>query len=132
LTEPMAERGKLRTDLQLREAIGRRMRQAREQAGLSADYTSKKLRVSTTMVANWEIGRSFPSPEHFTSFLRLCKSDADWLLGNRPEGIDSLEEMELLGYYRRLEPRYRRALREVAQAMLYSDDDSDEEADSAS
>ena len=120
------QKKKLRTDMELRKSVGQRMRRAREEAGVSAEHTAKKLGVSDTMVNLWEVGRSFPSVEHLMDLLRLYQINADWLLENLPQGMDDEDEVRLLTCYRRLEPKYRRALLATAQAMLGSGDDSAE------
>lgn len=115
---------RLRTDPELRQRIGERMRRGREEAGLSADEVSKKIGVSTTAVGQWEVGRSFPSPEHLVELLRIYAVNSDWLLGLVPDDLILNEELELVACYRQLEPKYRKGIRAGVRAMLGSDDDS--------
>ena len=112
--------GKLRTDLDLREAVGARLRQARERARLGADRVADKLGVAKTTVGYWETGRSFPSVEHLTALLRLYGISADWLLGVLPEEIESEGELVHLGNYRALDPDRRRSIDAATLAFLHS------------
>jgi transcriptional regulator with XRE-family HTH domain len=123
---------KLKTNPELRKAIGARLRTARKASSLTVQAAAEAIGVSKVMVDLWEIGRSFPSPEHLTTVCDLYSVSADWLLGNIPEGIDSEEELVLLGRYRKLEPIYRLGIREAILGMLSLPGDSDESAEGSS
>ena len=107
------------------------MRSGRESAGVRTEGAAEKLGVSVTMVNHWESGRSFPSVEHLQGMVALYNVSADWLLGNTREDENDYEDL-LLASYRGLDPKYRRALREVARGLLCSDADSDESAQASS
>jgi transcriptional regulator with XRE-family HTH domain len=53
------------------QSIGRRLRDARERAGLSQEDAATNLDVGRGTVANWEAGRHLPNLIHFRQLLTM-------------------------------------------------------------
>lgn len=63
------------------EAIGNRLRLAREQAGLSQGQIAKMLDMHRPTISEIEAGRRKVSAEELADFARIYKVRIDWLVG---------------------------------------------------
>ena len=60
--------------------IGKRIKQAREKAGLSQEELSKKLKIGKRTLIDYEKGVSEPKPSTLLKIAEICNTDAGWLL----------------------------------------------------
>lgn len=123
---PPAEAPKIDPTLQ---AIGRRMRKARDDAGLSGErvaellgYTTKDGKGKRGTVSAWEKGRSLPPANKFRAMCILYGCSADELLwGNEGDdqrpGQISAEFRALLA---KVSPQRRREIEQTLVAVLLS------------
>ncbi len=63
------------------EAVGRRIRRVRLEAGLSGEEFGARLGVSKGAVSTYEIGGSFPRWETLNRIVAMSGRDFNWLLG---------------------------------------------------
>ena len=68
-----------------REAIAKRLRRAREQAGLSQGQVAKLLKYHRPSISEMEAGRRRIAAEEIQTFAELYGVDASWLLSEREE-----------------------------------------------
>ena len=61
--------------------VGKRIRQARELAGLTQEQLAEKIGVSRTAVVRWEAGETDPTLDHLIAMTTILKVSADFLLG---------------------------------------------------
>ena len=81
--------------------ISERIRQLREENGLSQSELARKLDVTRSSVNAWESGLSSPTTQYVVAMTRLFHVSADYLLGTEAEYTLSLrgystEEIRLL------------------------------------
>jgi transcriptional regulator with XRE-family HTH domain len=92
----MSEPAKARTTPESKvfgaEGWNRRMRIARERAGLSVENVAKALGVTPSAVRNWEGAHKFPSREYLRDFAKLTAVDVVWVI----TGFNT-EELKLAG-----------------------------------
>ena len=67
--------------------FGKRLRAARESAGLSQAFVAEKLGVSRQAVGQWETGETSPNPEALTTLADLYDASVDELLGRPPKSV---------------------------------------------
>ena len=82
---------KKKTDL--REEIARRLRMARESAGLSQGQVAKRLGMHRPTISEIEAGRRRVSGEEIATFTELYGVDANWITegsGTTSEGTDKI------------------------------------------
>lgn len=105
---------------QARVELGRRIRAAREAAGLSQDAVAKELGVDQSTVAWWETGKASPRPRNRHKLhLLLGTPEATLALqvctlcgNNHRQELDDLEGLEAAGLARRVPLEDARALAE--------------------
>lgn len=99
--------------------IGKRLREAREQAELTQSGAGKLLDppVGKTTVSAWESGQNDPPTEHLATIAHHARVSLDWILLGRP-GPQAADEYELLSAYRQLEPGQRNAMRTMVEGIL--------------
>lgn len=73
--------------------IGKRIRIARELAGLTQERLAEAVDVSRTAVARWESGDIEPNLKHLIDIAKLLDVSTDFLLGISNIDNDSLNEM---------------------------------------
>ena len=61
--------------------FGERLKQARENAGLTQEELAERLGLSEQSIYYWEAGQHFPRPKHLRELIALLRTPADWLLG---------------------------------------------------
>ena len=61
--------------------VGKRIKQARELAGLTQERLAEIIKVSRTAVVRWESGETDPTIEHLIEMTKVLKVSADFLLG---------------------------------------------------
>ena len=61
--------------------IGRRIKLARELAGLTQEKLAEIIGVSRTAVVRWESGETVPTVDHLIEMTSVLKVSADYLLG---------------------------------------------------
>lgn len=62
-----------------RDGLGERIQKARTAAGLSIDDVSNALKITSSAVRQWELGRKFPSRTRLAAFATLTGTDLGWL-----------------------------------------------------
>lgn len=70
--------------------ISDKIRQLREQAGLSQAQLAKKLDVTRSSVNAWEMGLSTPTTQYIVALTRLFHVSADYILGTQADRTISL------------------------------------------
>src|SRR5690606_27223622 len=68
-------------------AFGRRLRAAREAAGLSQAFVGERLGVSRQAVGQWETGETSPNPETLRILADLYEVSVDSLLGRQAKSV---------------------------------------------
>lgn len=81
--------------------IADRIKQLREESGLSQAQLAKQLHVTRSSVNAWEMGLSMPTVQYIVELARLFRVRTDYLLGMEEEQTLSLkgltsEEIKLL------------------------------------
>ena len=61
--------------------VGKRIRQARELAGLTQEQLAERIGVSRTAVVRWESGETDPTIDHLIEMTTVLRVSADYLLG---------------------------------------------------
>ena len=70
--------------------ISDRIRELREQAGLSQAQLAKKLDVTRSSVNAWEMGLSTPTTQYIVALAKLFHVSADYILGTQADMTISL------------------------------------------
>ena len=73
--------------------ISDKIKQLREQAGLSQSQLAKKLDVTRSSVNAWEMGLSTPTTQYIVAMTKLFHVSADYILG-----IEVDQSISLRGY----------------------------------
>lgn len=75
--------------------IGKRIKLARELAGLTQEKLAEIIGVSRTAVVRWESGETVPTVDHLIEMTGILKVSADFLLGtgNTDQVMSTLMEM---------------------------------------
>ena len=73
--------------------ISEKIKELREQAGLSQSQLAKQLDVTRSSVNAWEMGLSTPTTQYIVALTKLFHVSADYILG-----IDSGRAISLQGY----------------------------------
>lgn len=68
-------------DTRIRETIGRRIKELREEAGLSQADLAKEMNISQASVAQYEIGKNFPDEEKLIFFSKRFHVTLDFIFG---------------------------------------------------
>lgn len=81
--------------------IYERIRELREQAGISQAQLAKKLDVTRSSVNAWEMGLSTPTTQYIVALTKLFHVSADYILGTEADRSISLwgyteEEINLI------------------------------------
>ncbi|MBC8611654.1 HTH-type transcriptional regulator immR [uncultured Ruminococcus sp.] len=88
--------------------IADRIKQLREECGLSQAQLAKRLHVTRSSVNAWEMGLSMPTIQYVVEMAKLFRIRTDFLLGLEEEQTISLEGLSeeeisllygLLGYF---------------------------------
>lgn len=89
-------------------AIGRRIRSARIQVGLSQSALATRLDLSSGAITQWETGRAMPEPDKFKALAEALGVEPGWLLtGDEPDEIvraQTTSEQEMLVLMRKIGP----------------------------
>ncbi len=73
--------------------ISDKIKQLREQAGLSQAQLAKRLDVTRSSVNAWEMGLSAPTTQYIVALARMFHVSADYILG-----IEAEQSISLRGY----------------------------------
>lgn len=73
--------------------ISDKIKELREQAGLSQSQLAKKLDVTRSSVNAWEMGLSAPTTQYIVALAKLFHVSADYILG-----IEANQSIALRGY----------------------------------
>ena len=73
--------------------ISDKIKELREQAGLSQSQLAKKLDVTRSSVNAWEMGLSAPTTQYIVALSKLFHVSADYILG-----IEAEQSISLRGY----------------------------------
>lgn len=101
-------------------SIGQRIRERREELGLSQAELARRLGVSQSTVGNYEAGISSPNGENLLRLFDCLETEPNILFQDSYRGgkrVLSGPERALLERYRRLSPAGRRTLQSVAEAL---------------
>lgn len=105
--------------------MGKRIRQARTEAGYDQSEFAKAVGMSQSALSEVESGESKePRASSFWRMVRLLQLSPRWLAeGKGPMKTQDAQETELLDLYRALDDRSRRVLIASAKAMKLEDED---------
>lgn len=101
-------------------SFGDRIRERREQLGLSRPQLAQRLGVSPSAVSNYELGGSFPKEEILLRLFDCLETEPDVLFQDSFRGgsrVLSGDERELLERYRSLTALGRETVRSVTEAL---------------
>ena len=101
-------------------SIGQRIRERREELGLSHAELARRLGVTQSTVGNYEAGISSPNGENLLRLFDCLETEPNYLFQDSYRGgkkVLSGPERALLERYRRLSPAGRRTLQSVAEAL---------------
>ena len=102
--------------------FGQRMRERREELGLSRAKLADCLNVSMSAISNYENGVSFPREEILLRVFDCLRTDPNALFRDSFEGgseMPNAEERTLLENYRILSPEERKEIRNLAASMRF-------------
>ena len=115
-----------------------RIREIREELGLSQKELAEKMQVSPTNIYNYETGRTEPSIEILLKLSQILNVSIDYLIGREDDfgvvknhaavqggEILSAEEKELIRNYRKLTDEQKLAVKMIASTYLKSSSESD-------
>lgn len=100
--------------------FGKRMRQRREELGLSRGELAAMAGVSSSAIGNYEGGVSFPKEEILLRLFDCLRTDPNTLFQDSFQGgglVPTHVERRLLEQYRGLSPRGRESVRSVVEAL---------------
>ena len=107
----------------MNEAVGTRIRDARERQRLTQAAVAKALQISPQAVSKWERGESAPDLGTLVPLSRLLGVSTDWLLGAHDTQMDVFDATVLItgvaGFTARAEKTAIRDLVEWINGMLY-------------
>lgn len=101
-------------------SIGQRIRERREELGLSQAELARRLGVTQSTVGNYEAGISSPNGEKLLRLFDCLETEPNYLFQDSYQGGKKVlngPERALLERYRRLSPAGRRTLQSVAEAL---------------
>ena len=101
-------------------SIGQRIRERREELGLSQAELARRLGVTQSTVGNYEAGISSPNGENLLRLFDCLETEPNYLFQDSYRGGKKVlngPERTLLERYRRLSPAGRRTLQSVAEAL---------------
>ena len=90
-------------------SVGKRIKECRQQAGLTQEELAKLLGVSKGAIGNYESDISYPKIENMTKLFEILKTDANYLFQDEFENemeedvAHNSEEINLLINYRKLD-----------------------------
>lgn len=106
-------------------SIGSRMRERRQELGLSRSELAERLGVTNTAVSNYETGYSVPKIDIMFKIFKVLDCDANYLYQDDivETGTSTLsaDEQKLLDAYRQMRDRSQDKLLDVARILLESD-----------
>lgn len=73
-----------------------RLKDLRNQAGLTQVDVAEKLGISQPAYASWERGVKKPTQENLVKIAQILNVSVDYLVGNSEEKADELDNIELL------------------------------------
>lgn len=73
-----------------------RLKTLRKQVKLTQAQIAEKLNISQQAYASWEHGVKKPTQENLVKIAQVLNVSVDYLVGNSEEGIDELDNIELL------------------------------------
>ncbi len=82
-------------DYDFRKAVGVRLKEARNAAGMTLDRVGERLAVSRQVVSSWEAGKYMPMPENLPKIATLYGVTIDAILGRESAAQTVMEEAEL-------------------------------------
>lgn len=66
----------------LTSTLGSRLRQARDESGLTRKWVAERLQISVAAISYWERGETMPTLENLIELARIYRKSLDWLVGN--------------------------------------------------
>lgn len=107
--------------------IGKRIKAAREAAGLSAKELADKIGISQTRLSNWEQGINRPMADHIAVIASALGVSTDTLLGTTSQAA-SVDIITLQRGMKNMSPEEQKKLVEMARLMFkkaFEDGDDD-------
>lgn len=77
--------------------VGRRIREVREQIGMTQGELAKRVHVSRASVQSWESGQTYPSIDNCVSLANIFHLSVDYLIARSPHKeirVDQYSESE--------------------------------------
>jgi len=104
------------------QAIGTRIKQKREEAGLSQRELGERLGISSGAVGQWEIGRTPPTMENLDALCGVLDVSRDWLMTGEKtperETVQTQEEKDALIVFRQLDGPTRKAMLQLMKGQI--------------
>jgi transcriptional regulator with XRE-family HTH domain len=100
-----------------RVALGRRIANARQRAGMSQSHAARRLGISVQSFRQWESGRTSPKGSRLVEVAQLFFVSVDELLGKETQQASQPHEHSLLETYRRLPPHWQRQVLKLLEWM---------------
>ena len=86
--------------------VGKRIREVREQSGMTQEELARRVHVSRSSVESWEIGQTYPSLDSCVALSKTFHVSTDYFFSQRPSKmliLDSFTERETQMIYKMLE-----------------------------
>lgn len=90
----------------LQKRVGMRIREVREQSGMTQEELARRVHVSRSSVESWEIGQTYPSLDSCVELSKTFHVSTDYFFSQRPSKmliLDSFTERETQMIYKMLE-----------------------------
>ncbi len=105
-------------------SVGKRIKECRQQAGLTQEELAKLLGVSKGAIGNYESDISYPKIENMTKLFEILKTDANYLFQDEFENemeedvAHNSEEINLLINYRKLDTISKEIVNKIIEMEL--------------
>lgn len=98
--------------------VGARIKEYRENAGISQEFLAEKLGISSTSVSNIERGRNFPSFENFIRICNIIGIAPDLILADVVDAASVAKESELSRMLSQLPPADRKKATAIFECII--------------
>lgn len=105
-------------------SVGKRIKECRQQAGLTQEELAKLLGVSKGAIGNYESDISYPKIENMTKLFEILKTDANYLFQDEfnnemeEDVAHNSEEIKLLINYRKLDTISKEIVNKIIEMEL--------------
>lgn len=106
-------------------SFGVRLKEKREELGMSQDEFAKKLGVSRICIANYESGKNYPKAANLIDILSVLKCDANYLMQDYFKGDERFRplteaEKDMINKYRIINDAGRKIVNSIIQSYYLS------------